>query len=135
MPAKDHYHETVKRALVKNGWIIIQEQVYFSDNQRHIWVDLSARRNDNEALILIEIKGFEHIASPIEALMSALGQYAVYKALLDYLELSDPLYLAVPMVAYEGLFQTPVAKRSLRNLGVLLIVFNPETEEIVSWLH
>src|SRR5260370_33370510 len=116
MPAKDHYHDPVKRALIKNGWIIIQEQVYFSDNQRHIWVDLSDRRDDNEAPILVEIQGFARAASPIESLMSALGQYAVYKAMLDYLELGDPLYLAVPIAAYEGIFQAPVAQQSLRNL-------------------
>ncbi|SRR5258708_6970941 len=135
MPAKDHYHDTVKRALIKDGWIIVQEQVYFSDNQRHIWVDLSARRGDNETLILIEIKGFERIASPLDALMAALGQYAVYKGMLDYLELDYPLYLVVPIAAYEGIFQAPVAQQSVRNLGVLLLVFDPETEEIVSWLH
>jgi hypothetical protein len=75
MPAKDRLHDTVKRALEKDGWLVVQEQVYLSDNYRHIWIDLSVRKGD-EALHLIEIKGFEHVASPVESIMAAAGQYA-----------------------------------------------------------
>ncbi len=135
MPAKDRYHETVKRALIKEGCTIEAEQVYLSDNVRHVWVDLGIHRNATEALILIEIKGFERPASLLDALMDALGQYAVYKAMLDYLEMNALLYLAIPTQAFEGIFQAPVAQRSLKNLGVKLIVFDPVTEEIVTWLH
>jgi hypothetical protein len=134
VPAKDHYHDTVKRALIKDGWMIVQEQVYLSDNQRHVWVDLSARRELGEALILIEIKGFEGNSSLIDALMSALGQYAVYKAMLDYLNLKEQLFLAVPRVAYEGIFQAPVAQQAIQNLAVRLLVFDPIAEEVVLWV-
>ena len=135
MPARDRYHDTVKCALVKDGWTIVDEQVYLSDNVRHVWVDLSISRNESETLILIEIKGFERTASPVEALMAALGQYAVYQAMLEYLAMNNALYLAIPVAAYQGIFQAPVAQQSMKNLGVKLIVFDPETEEIVSWLH
>jgi hypothetical protein len=134
VPAKDHYHDTVKRALVKDGWIIVQEQVYLSDNYRHVWVDLSARR-EGEALILIEIKGFERNPSQLDTLMSALGQYAVYKAMLDYLNLTVQLFLAIPKVAYDGIFQAPVAQQVIKNLGVRLLVFDPVAEEVVLWFR
>ena len=135
MPAKDHYHDTVKRALIKDGWIIVQEQVYLSDNYRHVWVDLSARRETEATLILIEIKGFEGFSSLLDALMSALGQYVVYKAMLDYLNLTEPLYLAIPRTAHEGIFQAPVAQQAIQNLGVRLLVFDPVSEEVVLWIH
>ncbi len=77
MPAKDHYHDVVKRALVKDGWTIAREQVYMSDKHRHIWIDLGVRRGNDETLVLIEIKGFESSASLLDALMSAIGQYVM----------------------------------------------------------
>ena len=39
MPAKDYYHDTVKRALVKDGWIITREQVLFVIADRHVRID------------------------------------------------------------------------------------------------
>ncbi len=111
------------------------EQVYLSDNVRHIWVDLSIRRDESDSLILIEIKGFERTAAPLDALMAALGQYAVYKAMLEYLGMNNALYLTIPVAAHKGIFQAPVAQQSVKNLGVKLIIFDPVTEEIVSWLH
>jgi hypothetical protein len=133
MPAKDKYHDTVKRALLKAGWHILGEQLYLSDNQRHVWIDLRAQQSDNPVL-LIEIKGFEGNASLIDALMAAIGQYAIYKAMIDYLKRSELLYLAVPKAAYEGIFQAPVAQQVLKNLGVRLTVFDPETEEVILWI-
>src|SRR5471030_2067670 len=105
MTAKDRHHDAVKRAHVKDGWTIESEQVYLSDNVRHVWVDLSISKNESETLILIEIKGFERIASPVDALMAALGQYAVYQAMLEHLAMNNALYLAIPIAAYEGIFQ------------------------------
>jgi len=34
MPAKDHYHDSVKRALIKDGWTIDGEQVAFIGSER-----------------------------------------------------------------------------------------------------
>jgi hypothetical protein len=133
MPAKDKYHDTVKRALLKAGWRILGEQLYLSDNQRHVWIDLRAQQSDNPVL-LIEIKGFEGNSSPIDALMAAIGQCVIYKAMIDYLERIELLYLAVPTAAYGGVFQTPVAQQALKNLGVRLMVFDPETEEVILWI-
>jgi hypothetical protein len=115
--------------------VIVQEQVYLSDSQRHIWVDLSARRGAAETLILIEIKGFEGHPSLVEALMSALGQYVVYKAMLDFLHLTEQLFLAIPSAAHDGIFQVPVAKQAIQNLGVRLLVFDPVAEEVILWTH
>ena len=135
MPAKDRYHDTVKRALIKDGWTIVQEQIYLSDNQRHIWVDLSAHRGDSENSILIEVKGFENASSQVEMFMAAIGQYAFYTAMLEFLAYSYPLYLAIPLISYEGIFQAPAAQRAVENLGIWLMVFDPITEEVVRWIR
>lgn len=132
MPAKDAYHDTVVRALVKDGWSIIQEQVYLSDGRRHCWVDLSAQR-EPEAAILVEIKGMENAASPLVSLMSAVGQYVFYRAMLDYLELKHELFLAVPQVVYSEIIDSPAASRMIANVRVQFLVFDPLREEVMMW--
>jgi hypothetical protein len=39
MPAKDSAHDGVKRALVKDGWAITDEQVRILANDRYMWID------------------------------------------------------------------------------------------------
>lgn len=134
MPAKDAYHDAVVRALIKDGWTIVQEQVYLSDGQRHCWVDLSAQR-ESEALILVEIKGLESGASPLVSLMSAVGQYVFYRAMLDFLGLEFELFLAVPEAAYASLLLSPAARRMVTDTRLRFLVFEPRREEVVNWVR
>jgi hypothetical protein len=133
MPAKDRHHDTVKRALIKDGWTITGEQIYLSDGARHVWIDLRAKRNDVETVILVEIKGFESNPSMVDAVMAAVGQYAFYQAMLQYLRRDERLILAVPLTAYDGIFQSPAAQQVVKNVGMQLLIFDPEAEEIVKW--
>ena len=72
MPAKDYYHDTVKRILIKDGWKITHEQVLFVIADRHVWIDMEASKTDQDQRILIEVKGFES-PSQVDALMDAVG--------------------------------------------------------------
>jgi hypothetical protein len=38
MPVKDRYHDIVKRALIKEGWIIEDEQFTLTVEQRNLWI-------------------------------------------------------------------------------------------------
>ncbi len=84
--------------------------------------------------ILVEIKGFENTSSPVEYLANATGKYALYRAVLDYLKIPLPLYMAVPDAAYHGILSEEIGKQTLQRSGVRLIVFDPEREEIVQWI-
>lgn len=134
MPAKDYYHDTMKRALVKDGWRVMREQVFIKYEDRHIWLDLQAERSLDEQIALFEIKGFEELASPVEALESALGQYVLYQAILEALENATPLFLAVPIEAYHTFLSQPFAQVGLRKADVKLVIFDPDKEEIVQWV-
>jgi hypothetical protein len=59
MPAKDRYHDTVVRALVKDGWSITGEQVELVADERRVWVDIEAAKEVEALIILVEVKGFE----------------------------------------------------------------------------
>ncbi len=45
MPAKDIFHNTVKTALEKNGWIITDEHLFIKIDSIDFYVDLAALEN------------------------------------------------------------------------------------------
>ena len=134
MPAQDKYHSTVKRALVKAGWTIIGEQVPFKIEDRYFFVDLRVARNRNQLVILLEIKGFESSPAQGTLLMEAIGQYRVYLSVLALANENIPLYLAVPILAYNGILTEVIGQQVLQDNQVRLLVFDPESEEIVKWI-
>ena len=44
MPAKDIYHETVKNALIKDGWTITDDPLKLTIGSRSLYVDLGAEK-------------------------------------------------------------------------------------------
>lgn len=135
MPAKDRYHDAVVRALQKDGWTILREQVELIVPPRHLWIDLRASKEDHTVVILVEVKGFDTGTSPVAYLSDAIGQCIVYKAALEYLGSSEMLYLAVPTTALGGILGEEIGRRAIEQAQVGLIAFDPEREEIISWRH
>lgn len=135
MPAKDKYHEAVVNTLRKAGWTTIHEQVMIILEERRLWIDLQIARPDHAGAVLIEIKGFENMPSPIEYLAHAIGKYRLYLSVLNYLEINHPLYMAVPEAAYHGILSEAVGQQTLKQNAVKLLVFDPESEEIVAWIN
>jgi hypothetical protein len=134
VPAKDRYQDTVIRALQKAGWPLITEQIAIIVEDRRLWIDIRARKEAEDLAILIEVKGFEGMPSPIEYLANATGKYAMYRAALDYLQIEMPLYMAVPEAAYRGILSEEIGKQTLKHNNVRLLVFDPEREEIIRWI-
>ena len=134
MPAKDRYHDAVVRALIKDGWTIISEQLYIDFAGRHLWIDIQAVKAFEQLTILVEVKGFENMPSPVDYLASAVGKYVIYLSALDYAGLDTPLYMAVPTVAYESILSEEIGRRTVRKASIRLMVFDPIEEEIVRWI-
>lgn len=134
LPAKDRYHDIVIRTLQKAGWSLIAEQVAIIMEDRRLWIDIRASKRTENLAILVEVKGFEGMASPVEYLANATGKYAMYRAALDYLGIELALYMAVPDAAYRGILSEEIGKQTLKHNQVRLLVFDPEREEIVTWI-
>jgi hypothetical protein len=133
MPAKDRYHDTVVTALKHEGWTVTDEQVMLILKERWLWIDLQAQRDDDK-IVLIEVKGFENMPSPVAYLASVVGQYVIYLAALEYLEVDYPLYLAVPVAAYESILQESLSQQVIKRIGMKFVVFEPEKEQIIQWV-
>jgi hypothetical protein len=81
------------------------------------------------------VKGLENLASPVAYLADAIGQCVLYQAILDYVGSTDELYLAVPRAALDGILGEGLGHQARRKAQVRLIVFDPDQEETVQWLH
>jgi hypothetical protein len=79
MPAKDKLHDAVIRALKKANWTIESEQVRLVVKNRYVYLDIQAQNNENQHIILVEVKGFENLRSFVSYLADVLGQYSLYK--------------------------------------------------------
>jgi glucose-6-phosphate 1-dehydrogenase len=137
MPSKDIYHDTVKKALEKDGWLITKEQLKLTIGSRTLYVDLAADKilaaEKEGRKIAVEIKSFLS-PSPVDDLEKALGQYVLYCDILEEQEPERILYLAVPNAVFEEIFSEPVGQMAIKKQRLRLLTFNPRKEEIVQWI-
>ena len=84
--AKDIYHETVKTALIKDGWTITSDPLSLAVGERTVYVDLGSEKlfaaEKDQLRIAVEVKSFIR-PSPVQDLENALGQYVLYRGLLE----------------------------------------------------
>jgi len=76
MPAKDIYHDTVKRVLIKDGWKITAENLHLPWGGRDTFVDIAAEKifiaEKEGRKIAVEVKSFIG-KSDISELEKAVG--------------------------------------------------------------
>jgi hypothetical protein len=88
MPQRDAHHETVKRALVKDGWTITHDPLIVRYKGLRLFIDLAAEKvrpseiNDDVGReVAIEVKVFSSI-SLVSDFEKAVGQYSLYRDML-----------------------------------------------------
>ena len=137
MPAKDLFHNVVKKALIKQGWTITDDPLLVQFRDVDLYVDLGAEKmiaaEKKGEQIAIEIKSFIG-KSYIYELHQAVGQFIHYRMALKEEESKRILYLAVSSEVYKDFFTRPFAQASIETNQLKLIVYNPKTEEIIKWL-
>lgn len=137
MPAKDFYHDTVKNALIKDGWTITNDPYILSIGKRDLFVDLGADKllSAEKGLkkIAVEIKSFISL-SRVNDLEKALGQYILYYDIIQDLEPERLLYLAITESIFEEFFTEPIGQILLKNQRLSLITFDAKQEVICQWI-
>lgn len=94
MSAQDIFHNTVKRALEKEKWIITADPLKLKFGGINFQVDLAAER-----VLEAERKSFLN-PSAITDFYAALGQFLSYRLALSTIEPDRLLYLAIPLDAF-----------------------------------
>lgn len=137
MPAKDVYHNVVRTALEKDGWLITDDPFKLKCGTKDLYVDLGAEKllaaQKGEKKIAVEIKSFLS-PSPVTDLENALGQFILYYDILEEEESNRVLYLAIPQRSYIELFCEPIGQILLKKKRLRLIIFEPKLEVIVQWI-
>jgi hypothetical protein len=135
MPALDLYHNAVKQALIKDGWIVPQSTPPSLGTQ-DMYVDLGAKRlivaERSEQKIAVEVKCFIG-ESEMQACRDAVGQFAIYRAVLRRTYPEYILYLAIRDVVYTSFFEEPIGQILIEDEDLKLIVFDAEQRVITQW--
>lgn len=134
MPAKDRYHDAVKHALIKDGWVIDEEQYPLTVDKRNLWIDLLATKDIPQLVILVEVKELAEVDSAIEALANAVGKVVLYRLALQFKNIQLPLFLAVSKGSYDGILSERIGQLVLAHEDITLIVVDADKEEIAQWI-
>lgn len=138
MPAKDTYHNEVKNALLKDGWIITADPYFIKYEDAELYADLAAEKpiaaEREGQKIVVEIKSFIG-RSLMYDFHSALGQYIVYRNLIQLTAPEYTLYLAIDDVVYTNFFQRKSIQVITKENQLLLMVVEMEKEEILQWTN
>ena len=137
MPRKDIFHDVVRVALEKDGWIITHDPLYFEWEDAIYYPDLGAEK------IIAAAKGSEKIAVEIKTFLGqvsqqefyeALGQFDNYAIALSEIEPDRMLVLAIPTLAYETFFQRQFVKRIIEIKKITLLIYDIGNQIVEKWI-
>lgn len=137
MPALDYCHPHIVRALENDGWTVDAQPRRFYVEGRTVFIDIHATRGvngDRQQMLLAEIKCFPDRLSTTHDLYTAIGQYIVYRAVLNELRNPTTLYLAIPEAVYLNIFDSTVM-RAIKDSNIKLVIVHLEQERIVQWIE
>ncbi|MGD1902749.1 MAG: element excision factor XisH family protein [Geitlerinemataceae cyanobacterium] len=135
MPRRDLYHDTVRNALIKDGWTIARDPFMLGDPTFRVYADLCVAKTvdtDEQITLTIEVKVFG-AASHVTELEKAVGQYALYRSILKHEDSPIQTYLAIPTKIYQTFFQHYIVQNLIQDEQIRLLIFNPDTETIEQW--
>ncbi len=138
MPAKDIYHDTVKRALIKDGWKITAENLHLPWGGRDTFVDIAAEKvfvaEKDGRKIAVEVKSFIG-KSDVTELEKAIGQFIIYRLALRKKEPERQLFLAVELGIYNDFFVNPDVLELIETEDLRVVVFDEIKEVLVRWIN
>ena len=138
MPAKDFFHDTVKNALDKDGWIITDENLFIKIDKIEFYIDLAAERilvaEKAGQKIAVEVKSFIGV-SVVSEFHTALGQFLNYRSALRKKEPERILYLAVSFDVYDDFFRSSFIQEVIAEHQLRMLIFDSQREEVVLWIH
>jgi XisH protein len=138
MPARDLFHNIVKAALQKEGWLITHDPLHLDLPDIEVYVDLGAEQllaaEREGKKIAVEIKTFAG-TSTISEFHTAVGQFMNYRFLLCKLQPERTLWLAVPNETYESFFRRQTIQEMIASYQFKLAVYDPDKEVIEQWIE
>ncbi|NEU71284.1 fatty-acid oxidation protein subunit alpha [Hassallia byssoidea VB512170] len=136
MSARDIFHNAVRVALEKDGWIITHDPLSIKVDEIDFYIDLGAERilaaQKAGQQIAVEIKSFLS-ASEVSDFYVALGQTLTYRSALRKKYPNRILYLAISEDIYQDFFVRPFIQEVIVEYQLKLLIFSPIKEEVLLW--
>ncbi len=138
MPPRDIAHQTVKQALIKDGWIITDDPLFLQYETVEVFIDLGAEKliaaEKAGTYIAVEVKSFVS-PSVLSEFHTALGQFLNYQYILQQKDPARILYLAVPLDVYHSFFRLSFTQAIITRYQLNIIVYHPELQEVQQWIN
>ena len=104
--------------------------------KKRLSADLGAQRlisaEKGTQRIVVEVKSF--VGSDVKDLEQALGQYVLYRQILNEMGSDRSPFLAVSRPRFNSVCTIELGQVLLKNQIIKLIVFDDESEAIVQWI-
>jgi len=136
MPQRDVYHNSVRQALIRDGWTITHDPYWIALGARDAFVDLGAEhtiaagRSDRN--IAVEVKSFLG-RSVVADLAQAIGQYILYRSWMKRIDPDRELWLAVTERVAQEVFADLSGQVLIEDAALRLLVVDMIAERIVEW--
>ena len=138
MPAKDIYHDTVKRALIKDGWKITAENFQLLWGGTRAYIDIIADElfvaEKEGRKIAVEVKSFVG-QSNLSELEKAVGQFIIYRFAMRREDPERELFIAVGERIYNKLFVHPDVIELIESEDLKIVVFDESKQVLVRWIN
>lgn len=137
--ARDLLHNSVREALLKEGWQITHDPLRIPIDGTYLEIDMAGE------IILGAERGTEKIAVEVKSFLKksfmtnfheAIGQYLDYESALEDFDPQRIVYLAIPLHAFNNpIFQGRFVQKRLKQENAKLIIFEPIKNEIIKWIE
>lgn len=135
--ARDRFHNVVRTALEKDGWLITADPYEISSGGVNFEIDLAAQEllaaEQEGQKIAVEVKSFIS-TSNISDFHTALGQFLNYRNALAQTDPSRTLYLAVRDAVYDSFFQRRFIEETVKQYQLRLAIYTVSQESIRQWI-
>lgn len=136
MAAKDLFHDAVRKALLKEQWVITADPLKIKIEGVKFEIDLAAEKvfaaEKAGRKIAVEVKSFLR-NSALTDFHVALGQFLNYRLALQMSEPDRTLYLAVPFDTFDSFFQERFVQVAVTLYQLKLVVYDPQKEVVIEW--
>lgn len=139
--ARDIIHESVKQALINDGWTITADPFrieFIDDENKRLEADMAAQKfliaEKRDKKIVVEVKTFSG-ASILNNFHAALGQYIAYRDALEEAAIYRELFLAVSDETFENIQEVNFLKREIEKYQLKFIIVDVEDKTLVKWIN